>query len=46
MAPGDIWRMCQTKDVPIRDWIKLAVSRARAEAGQEPVTVGDDELTV
>ena len=29
-APGDIWRMCQTKDVPIRDWVKLAVTRARA----------------
>jgi isocitrate dehydrogenase len=27
---GDIWRMCQTKDVPIRDWVKLAVTRARA----------------
>ncbi len=27
---GDIWRMCQTKDGPIRDWVKLAVSRARA----------------
>ncbi|MEO0514081.1 MAG: NADP-dependent isocitrate dehydrogenase [Planctomycetota bacterium] len=27
---GDIWRMCQTKDVAIRDWVKLAVSRARA----------------
>ncbi|MGI9471367.1 MAG: NADP-dependent isocitrate dehydrogenase [Rubripirellula sp.] len=27
---GDIWRMCQTKDAPIRDWIRLAVSRARA----------------
>jgi isocitrate dehydrogenase len=27
---GDIWRMCQTKDVPVRDWVKLAVSRARA----------------
>lgn len=26
---GDIWRMCQTKDEPIRDWVKLAVSRAR-----------------
>jgi isocitrate dehydrogenase len=26
---GDIWRMCQTKDLPIRDWVKLAVSRAR-----------------
>jgi isocitrate dehydrogenase len=27
---GDIFRMCQTKDVPIRDWVKLAVTRARA----------------
>ena len=27
---GDIWRMCQTKDAPIRDWVKLAVTRARA----------------
>jgi isocitrate dehydrogenase len=27
---GDIWRMCQTKDIAIRDWVKLAVSRARA----------------
>ncbi len=27
--PGDIFRMCQTKDVPIRDWVKLAVKRAR-----------------
>ncbi|MBU0789559.1 MAG: NADP-dependent isocitrate dehydrogenase [Gammaproteobacteria bacterium] len=26
---GDIWRMCQVKDAPIRDWVKLAVSRAR-----------------
>ena len=26
---GDIWRMCQAKDLPIRDWVKLAVSRAR-----------------
>lgn len=26
----DIWRMCQTKDIPIQDWVKLAVSRARA----------------
>ena len=30
VAAGDIWRMCQTKDVPIQDWVKLAVSRARA----------------
>ena len=27
---GDIWRMCQTKDLPIQDWVKLAVNRARA----------------
>jgi len=30
VAEGDIWRMCQTKDLPIRDWVKLAVRRARA----------------
>lgn len=30
VAQGDIWRMCQTKDAPVRDWVKLAVSRARA----------------
>lgn len=30
VAKGDIWRMCQTKDAPIRDWVKLAVNRARA----------------
>jgi isocitrate dehydrogenase len=27
---GDIWRMCQTRDLPIKDWVKLAVTRARA----------------
>ncbi|GMN09150.1 NADP-dependent isocitrate dehydrogenase [Croceitalea sp. MTPC9] len=27
---GDVWRMCQVKDAPIQDWVKLAVSRARA----------------
>jgi isocitrate dehydrogenase len=27
---GDIWRMCQTKDLPLRDWVKLGVERARA----------------
>ncbi len=26
---GDIWRACQTKDIPVRDWVKLAVTRAR-----------------
>jgi isocitrate dehydrogenase len=30
VATGDIWRMCQTKDAPIRDWVRLAVDRARA----------------
>ncbi|GAA5507583.1 NADP-dependent isocitrate dehydrogenase [Novipirellula caenicola] len=30
VAEGDIWRMCQTKDLPVRDWVRLAVSRARA----------------
>ncbi|MEM7014137.1 MAG: NADP-dependent isocitrate dehydrogenase [Verrucomicrobiota bacterium] len=30
VAAGDIWRACQTKDAPIRDWVKLAVNRARA----------------
>ena len=30
VSAGDIWRACQAKDVPIRDWVKLAVTRARA----------------
>ncbi|MEN1783911.1 MAG: NADP-dependent isocitrate dehydrogenase [Bacteroidota bacterium] len=30
VAQGDIWRMCQVKDAPIKDWVKLAVTRARA----------------
>ncbi len=29
VAVGDVWRACQTKDVPVRDWVKLAVNRAR-----------------
>ncbi|WP_119698157.1 NADP-dependent isocitrate dehydrogenase [Microbacterium halotolerans] len=29
VAAGDVWRACQTKDAPIRDWVKLAVTRAR-----------------
>jgi isocitrate dehydrogenase len=33
---GDIWRMCQTRDLPIRDWVKLAVNRAR-QTGQPAV---------
>ncbi|MGQ0480648.1 MAG: NADP-dependent isocitrate dehydrogenase, partial [Pseudonocardia sp.] len=30
VSAGDIWRACQTKDAPIRDWVRLAVERARA----------------
>lgn len=30
VGPGDVWRMCQTRDLPIQDWVRLAVSRARA----------------
>ena len=38
---GDIFRMCQTKDVPIRDWVKLAVKRASATG--EPAVFWLDE---
>ncbi len=38
---GDIWRACQTKDAPIRDWVKLAVKRARA--AQSPAVFWLDE---
>jgi isocitrate dehydrogenase len=31
---GDIWRMCQTKDAPIKDWVKLAVTRAKASGAK------------
>lgn len=36
VAEGDIWRMCQTKDAPIKDWVKLAVQRAR-KTGQPAI---------
>jgi isocitrate dehydrogenase len=39
---GDIWRMCQVKDAPIRDWVKLAVDRAR-NSGMPAVFWLDDE---
>lgn len=39
---GDIWRMCQAKDAPIRDWVKLAVNRAR-QSGMPTVFWLDDE---
>ncbi len=41
VEPGDIWRMCQVKDAPIQDWVKLAVSRARAS--QTPAVFWLDE---
>ena len=39
---GDIWRMCQAKDLPIRDWVKLAVKRARL-TGQPAIFWLDDK---
>lgn len=39
---GDIWRMCQTKDAPIQDWVKLAVNRAKA-TGQPAIFWLDDK---
>ncbi len=39
---GDIWRMCQTKDAPIQDWIKLAVSRARATGSPAVFWLGEN----
>ena len=39
---GDIWRMCQAKDAPIQDWVKLAVTRAR-NSGMPAVFWLDDE---
>ncbi|MBN3520457.1 NADP-dependent isocitrate dehydrogenase [Algoriphagus lutimaris] len=46
---GDIWRMCQTKDAPIQDWVKLAVTRARLSATPavfwlDPERAHDQEL--
>jgi isocitrate dehydrogenase len=41
VGPGDIWRACQTKDLAIRDWVKLAVNRARAS--QTPAVFWLDE---
>jgi isocitrate dehydrogenase len=42
VGAGDIWRMCQTKDAPIRDWVSLAVSRAK-ETGTPAVFWLDEE---
>ncbi|MEL6987611.1 MAG: NADP-dependent isocitrate dehydrogenase, partial [Bacteroidota bacterium] len=41
VAVGDIWRMCQVKDLPIQDWVKLALTRARAS--NTPVVFWLDE---
>ncbi len=41
VSEGDIWRMCQVKDAPIKDWVKLAVGRARAS--QTPAVFWLDE---
>jgi isocitrate dehydrogenase len=41
VAQGDIWRMCQAKDAPIQDWVKLAVTRAKAT--QSPAIFWLDE---
>jgi isocitrate dehydrogenase len=42
VSKGDIWRMCQTKDLPIRDWVKLGVNRARA-TGQAAIFWLDEQ---
>ena len=41
---GDIWRMCQTKDAPVKDWVHLAVSRAKA-SGMPAVFWLDEQRT-
>jgi isocitrate dehydrogenase len=44
VAAGDIWRMCQTKDAPIQDWVRLAVSRARATGAPAVFWLDEDRL--
>jgi isocitrate dehydrogenase len=41
----DIFRMCQTKDAPIQDWVKLAVNRARLSATPAVFWLIDDQST-
>jgi isocitrate dehydrogenase len=48
---GDIWRMCQTKDLPVQDWVKLAVNRSRATGSPaifwlDPVRAHDAQLII
>ncbi|MBK8462328.1 MAG: NADP-dependent isocitrate dehydrogenase [Nigerium sp.] len=50
VAAGDVWRACQTKDAPIRDWVKLAVTRARVSGTPaifwlDPARAHDRNLT-
>ena len=42
VKPGDIWRMCQTKDGPVQDWVKLAVTRARASGAPAVFWLDED----
>jgi len=42
VGDGDIWRMCQTKDSPIQDWVKLAVSRAKASGAPAVFWLNDE----
>ncbi len=42
VSKGDIWRMCQTKDAPVRDWVRLAVARARATGAPAVFWLEDD----
>ena len=42
---GDIWRMCTVKDLPIRDWVKLAVGRARATGAPAVFWLNESPLT-
>jgi isocitrate dehydrogenase len=49
VAPGDIWRMCQTKDAAIQNWVRLAVERARASGAPavfwlDPTRPHDEQL--
>jgi isocitrate dehydrogenase len=43
---GDIWRMAQTKDAPIKDWVRLAVSRARATGSPAVFWLDANRLTM
>ena len=42
VEPGDIWRMCQTKDIAVKDWVRLAVSRARATGSAAVFWLNED----